>query len=52
MKKQMTYAGKREIPYVAMAGSNEMEKGIFSLKNMETGEQKEVKLDKLIKLLS
>jgi histidyl-tRNA synthetase len=51
MKKQMTYAGKRAIPYVAMAGSNEMEKGIFSLKNMQTGEQTEIDINEIIRLL-
>jgi histidyl-tRNA synthetase len=52
MKKQMNYANKREIPFVAMAGTREMENNIFSLKNMETGEQKEVKLNDLVDILN
>ena len=51
MKKQMNYAHKRGIPFVAMAGSREMENGSFSLKNMQTGEQKEVNLEQLIEEL-
>ena len=39
MKKQMAYANAKNIPFVAMAGEDEMTKGIVSLKNMETGEQ-------------
>ncbi len=51
MKKQMSYAHKRQIPYVAMAGTNEMEKAVFTLKNMNTGEQNEIDFDSLTKLL-
>jgi len=51
MKKQMTYANKRKIPYVALAGSQEMEKGVFTLKNMKDGSQKEVSISDLISLL-
>ena len=39
MKKQMAYANAKNIPFVAMAGEDEMTKGVVSLKNMETGEQ-------------
>jgi len=39
MKKQMQYANAREIPFVALAGESEMAAGIFTLKNMQTGEQ-------------
>jgi histidyl-tRNA synthetase len=39
MKKQMAYADKREIPYVVLAGEEEIQQGSFTLKNMETGEQ-------------
>ncbi len=52
MKKQMTYADNKSIPYVAMVGSNEMEKGLISLKNMESGEQKDVTIQDLITLLN
>ena len=39
MKKQMSYANAKQIPYVALAGENEMGEGKVTLKNMETGEQ-------------
>ncbi len=39
MKKQMTYANKKEIAFVALVGEDEMDKGKITLKNMETGEQ-------------
>ncbi|MCA1751104.1 MAG: histidine--tRNA ligase [Cryomorphaceae bacterium] len=43
MKKQMKYANDKRIPYVALAGENEMNKNAVTLKNMETGAQEEVK---------
>jgi len=52
MKKQMTYANKRGIPYVAMAGSDEMEKGIFTLKDMKNGTQEQIPLSAMIEKLS
>ncbi len=39
MKKQMQYANQKQIPFVALAGENEMQEGKVTLKNMETGEQ-------------
>ncbi len=52
MKKQMTYANKKGVAFVALIGQNEIEKGIVNLKNMQTGEQKDVTVDELIKELS
>jgi len=52
MKKQMTYANRREIPFVVLAGSNEMERDTYKVKSMETGTQDEVSLSALIALLS
>lgn len=48
-KKQMGYADDKKIAYVAFVGGNEMEKGIVKLKNMTSGEEKEIKSDELIK---
>ena len=42
MKKQMEYANRRGIPYVVIIGSNELEQGIATVKNMRSGEQSEV----------
>src|SRR5690606_6259875 len=39
MKKQMNYANKRQIPYIVMAGAEEIEGSIYTLKNMTTGDQ-------------
>lgn len=41
IKKQMDYANKRSIPFVAMIGESELAKGTFMLKNMLTGTQEE-----------
>lgn len=43
MKKQMTYANKKNIGFVALVGEEEINKGVVTIKNMETGEQKSVK---------
>ena len=48
LKKQMSYANAKHIPFVALAGENEMNEGKFTLKNMETGEQKLVSAEELI----
>ena len=39
MKKQMSYANAKQIPFVALAGDDEMQSGKITLKNMTTGEQ-------------
>ncbi len=51
MKKQMTYADKKGIPYVALVGENEMKAGVVSLKNMTSGEQKNFTPEELIQKL-
>ena len=48
MKKQMSYANAKQIPYVALAGENEMNECKLTLKNMATGEQKLVTVKELI----
>ncbi len=52
MKKQLAYADSNKIPYVALAGSEEIKSGRFTLKNMNSGEQVSVTLDELIAKLS
>ena len=47
MKKQMEYANRRGIPYVVIVGSQELEAGAATVKDMRTGEQRQVLLDKL-----
>lgn len=45
IKPQMKYANKLGALYSAVIGDNEMENKILKLKNMETGEETEVKID-------
>ncbi len=52
MQKQMNYANKKEIPFVVLAGESEIHAKSFTLKNMESGEQKSVSAEELIKILS
>ena len=51
MKKQMGYADDKHIPFVAIVGGNEMETNTVMLKNMATGEQKQVTLEELCTIL-
>ncbi|MCC4228083.1 histidine--tRNA ligase [Zunongwangia profunda] len=48
MKKQMNYANKRNIPFVILAGDEEMKAGEYTLKNMKTGEQDRLTLKELV----
>ncbi len=48
MKKQMTYANRRDIPFVVLAGAEEMEQEKFTLKNMKSGEQFSVSVAELV----
>ena len=48
MKKQMTYANRRDIPFVVLAGAEEMEQEKFTLKNMKSGEQFSVSVGELV----
>jgi histidyl-tRNA synthetase len=50
MKKQMNYANKREIPFVVIVGSSEIQKNKYTLKIMQTGEQQECTLEELLKI--
>ena len=52
MKKQMAYANAKQIPFVALAGENEISQGKLTLKNMETGEQQLLTPDELIAAVS
>lgn len=51
MKKQMSYANAKNIPFVVLAGENEIKEGRFTLKNMVTGEQLSVTPDELITIV-
>ena len=47
MKKQMEYANRRNIPYVAIIGSNELAEGKITLKDMRDGSQTSVAADSI-----
>lgn len=51
LKKQMNYANARQIPFVVLAGDEEIESNNFTLKNMETGEQEKLSLNEIIEKL-
>jgi histidyl-tRNA synthetase len=51
MKKQMSYANAKQIPFVALAGENEIKEGKVTLKNMETGEQLMLTAEQLIETI-
>jgi histidyl-tRNA synthetase len=51
MKKQMSYADAKKIPFVALIGSEEMKTGEITIKNMSSGEQSKVTVDELLHIL-
>lgn len=50
IRKQFDYADKIQTPYTLIIGDNEMEKGEYMLKDMQTGDQKPATLDEIIRL--
>ena len=51
IKKQMEYANNKNIPYTVVIGSDEMQSGLLSFKNMTTGEQERLTADEIVKQL-
>jgi len=51
MKKQMTFANNKGIKYVVLVGSDEMESGKLTVKDMETGEQENLTIEELINMI-
>lgn len=52
LKKQMSYADAKQIPFVLLVGDEEKETGLLSLKNMDSGEQIKVDKQQLIQYFS
>jgi histidyl-tRNA synthetase len=52
MKKQMNYANRREIPFVVLAGEEEMNNKVYGLKDMVSGDQEKISLEALIEKLA
>jgi histidyl-tRNA synthetase len=48
LKKQLDYADRKNIPFVILIGSDEMQSGLLTLKNMKTGEQHKLNVDDII----
>ncbi len=51
LKKQFTYAEKKEIPFIIFYGEQEIKEGKISMKNMETGEQNTLTLNEFYDIL-
>ena len=51
LKAQFKYADKLKIPYVIVIGEDEINSGNLTIKNMETGEQERLEIDKIINKL-
>lgn len=51
LKKQFSYADACRIPYVLIAGKDELSQGVYSLKNMKTGEQLNLKWEEVMEKL-
>jgi histidyl-tRNA synthetase len=51
LKKQMSYADDKRIPYVILIGSEEMSNGVLTLKDMKSGQQEKLIIADIIELL-
>lgn len=51
LKKQMSYADAKLIPFVILIGEEEMQSGLLTLKNMHTGAQKRLQFEEIIEEL-
>ncbi len=51
MKKQMDFANRKQIPFVAFIGENEMRDGTVTLKNMSDGSQATMTVDEMVAVL-
>jgi histidyl-tRNA synthetase len=51
LKKQMSYADSRKIPYIIIAGEEEIKNGLITLKIMSSGEQKKMTTDEMLTFL-
>ena len=49
--KQFAYADKLNVPFVVILGENEAQKGVIALKDMESGDQREVTFDELVEIV-
>jgi histidyl-tRNA synthetase len=52
IQKQLDYANKKSIPFTIIIGSDEVTSGLLAFKNMKTGEQQKISIEKIISLLT
>jgi len=52
LKKQMSYADDKRIPYVILIGSDEMQTGLLTLKDMESGQQQKLSAEAIVDFLT
>lgn len=52
MKKQMTYANNKNVPFVVLVGENEMNEGVLTVKDMISGEQAKMTFEQLLEKIS
>ena len=52
IKKQLDYANQKQIPYTVVIGSEEMESGLLTFKNMQTGTQEKLTAEQIIAILA
>ncbi|HTM97195.1 MAG TPA: histidine--tRNA ligase, partial [Pedobacter sp.] len=52
LKKQMSYADAKNIPYVILIGEEEMKTGLLTLKDMQSGEQQQLAAEIIVGKLS
>jgi histidyl-tRNA synthetase len=48
LKKQLDYANNKNIPFTIIIGSEEIESGLLTIKNMQTGVQEKRSVDEII----
>ena len=51
LKKQMSYANNKAIPFIALIGESEIKENKITVKNMETGKQDSLSFDEMLALL-
>ena len=51
IKKQFEFANKNNIAFVVVVGSQEMETGLLTFKNMQSGEESKKTIDEIISAL-
>ena len=51
LKKQLDYANNKNIPYTIIIGSDEIESGLLTIKNMATGVQEKCIADKILEVV-